>query len=291
MSKFPVTHWPADPLSVPSMRSRFVTYHARDGLLFADVRTTNAIERELPAELYLRDLRRLDLTNDEAVAAFASEHGHVTVAPTDGEAIPYLSALIESRVKGLPVFKAKLRRVEAGRPSPSATIKGSEFIATLEEMRLAVRWLRDLTSIAVHRSRWEPNAESMAESLADNWQSTFARPPKGGEAAAQTLAVGVTAALRPLAPRLSADEPLALWGVPTYSLLALQLWNHVAEGAAFRECRMCHGLFVRQQGGSKRGQHRTRGELRYCSIKCANRYKTRKLRGQLPADSKDEGDT
>jgi hypothetical protein len=57
---------------------------------------------------------------------------------------------------------------------------------------------------------------------------------------------------------------------PLYAVCALELFNHIIEGAEYRTCanERCSRTFVRQQGRSKKGQHRSQG-VRYCSPSCA----------------------
>ncbi|MFD9123567.1 hypothetical protein [Kitasatospora sp. NPDC059571] len=59
----------------------------------------------------------------------------------------------------------------------------------------------------------------------------------------------------------------------------LQLYNHLAEGAAVRTCanHNCGRDFVRQRGRANYGQHRTTG-VKYCSRECARAQAQRDLR-------------
>lgn len=64
-----------------------------------------------------------------------------------------------------------------------------------------------------------------------------------------------------------------------YSVSFLQLYNHLAEGAAARRCanETCLRAFVRQRGRAEYDQHRTVG-VKYCSGECARAQAQRQLR-------------
>lgn len=66
---------------------------------------------------------------------------------------------------------------------------------------------------------------------------------------------------------------------PLYAICALELFNHIIEGAEYRTCanENCGRTFVRQEGRSEKGQHRSRGVL-YCSAGCARATAQRKYR-------------
>jgi hypothetical protein len=57
---------------------------------------------------------------------------------------------------------------------------------------------------------------------------------------------------------------------PLYAICALELFNHIVENADYWICanERCSRTFVRQEGRSQKGQHRSRG-VRYCSAGCA----------------------
>ena len=64
-----------------------------------------------------------------------------------------------------------------------------------------------------------------------------------------------------------------------YSVSFLQLYNHLAEGAAARRCanETCLRAFVRQRGRAEYDQYRTVG-VKYCSRECARAQAQRQLR-------------
>jgi hypothetical protein len=64
-----------------------------------------------------------------------------------------------------------------------------------------------------------------------------------------------------------------------YHLCCLELYNHIVEGATYRQCanEPCGRTFVRHQGRAEHGQHRTKG-IKYCSAHCARAQAQRELR-------------
>jgi hypothetical protein len=67
-------------------------------------------------------------------------------------------------------------------------------------------------------------------------------------------------------------------------VLHLQLWNLVVEGLPIRRCEFCGSEFVRQTGRAEHGQHRTSGELMYCSRRCARNSAQRSYRQRKRAE-------
>jgi hypothetical protein len=75
--------------------------------------------------------------------------------------------------------------------------------------------------------------------------------------------------------------------IPLVTLCALELFNHMVEGAEYRICanERCQRRFVNQQGRAEKGQHRSRGVM-CCSLACARATAQRmyRLRRKSAAD-------
>jgi len=84
--------------------------------------------------------------------------------------------------------------------------------------------------------------------------------------------------------RVSAAKRPVTQNPSLLSCLCLELYNHIAENAVYKRCQneTCGALFVRQDGRSAAGQHRTRGVM-YCKRKCANAQAQRARRHRLKA--------
>ena len=72
--------------------------------------------------------------------------------------------------------------------------------------------------------------------------------------------------------------------VTLFEVLALEIFRHIAENAAYRRCENenCRKLFVRQEGGAAHGQSRLTG-VKYCSRLCAKAAAQRAYRRRSTA--------
>jgi hypothetical protein len=105
--------------------------------------------------------------------------------------------------------------------------------------------------------------------------------------AARRLEEAIAPALGVFHPRVLVTEgtsagaaALMCWvDASLVSVCALELLNHVAEGAVYKRCQneTCGRLFVRQEGRAKHGQYRKRG-VTFCSERCNSQQKQREYR-------------
>jgi hypothetical protein len=98
--------------------------------------------------------------------------------------------------------------------------------------------------------------------------------------------------LAPFHPRLDYvnSSPFDDWrDIPLFSVLCLEIFNHLAERAVHRLCQnpSCRRVFVRQHGRAAQSQHRRSG-VRYCSVLCARAQAQRayRERSRLKRDTK-----
>ena len=293
-SRFQVMSWPGVRVPVPPVEVPTLTHFDGKVMGFdAPVRWPV----ELPMELYLREVVDLDLASSEAIRAFSEQFGPIALPGlkdiTPEETVPYAGPLGANRLTApRPDVVAELRRraIDEAPDEGTAQERPSMYLH-LEEFRLHVRLLRDLTRIwqahqagegyAAVTEQWESQAFGITELLlvsALNLETMLvwflaSHLNQGLRDFHIALDVGSTDDALPYRFRGGALQP------SLYAVLCLQLWNHIVEGATYRRCQneRCGRLFVRQRGRAKRHQHRTEG-VKYCSKDCARSQAQRELR-------------
>ncbi len=292
--RFHIASWPEVRVPVPPVEVATLTHFDGKVMGFdAPVRWPV----ELPMELYLREVVDLDLTDSEAIRAFSERFGPIAPSGlrdvTPQETVSYAAPLGAHRLAApRPEVVAELRRLAiADAPHEGTAQETRGTYLHLEEFRLHVRLLRDLTRIwQAHQTRegyvavakqWESQAFGITELLsvsALNLETILvwflvSHLNHGLRDFHIALELGSTEDALPNRFRGAASQP------SLFAVLCLQLWNHIAEGATYRRCQneRCGRLFVRQQGRAKRHQHRTEGVM-YCSRDCARAQAQRELR-------------
>ncbi len=264
----------------------------------------------LPDELYLRELRELDLDDANEIARFASQFGRMGLRLGSPGEVPYLRSLVELgpeayvlledgmfgvSIPGLNAFAMAAAMFAKERGMYWAE-QGKTF-ETLYSFSLAAEWIRDLTTIVLQLDEIDG-----LDGGPRTWESKWLARPTDRMRSLLHLKCGLHALLRPFAPRLSimdtdeiaeieqSDELSTelkedLLGprveVPLVSALAMQLYNHLAERASFRTCanEQCGRRFVTHQGRAVHGQNkRTGGGVKYCAYRCSKAQATRNHR-------------
>jgi hypothetical protein len=284
----PVAVWPVDSLPEGSQ----VVWRRVD-----EERPRSLIPmKALPDELYLRELRDLDLEDAGAILAFANEWGWLgdsrfevrprVLGEDDDEEVPYarFPALETGGGVGADLCRdigEDIVLTERGEGRGERRHL-KEFILYASVLRDLVRtWLgvKGVYSWDEVLVEWEtpPRWVHLNEAnLSDDWAI---------EARMSFFTTALDAALSPFRahvqriPQQAEDERSPSWLVSTYQAMALQLANHIAEDAQIKTCanESCRRLFVRQRGVSQSGKVRMRGLL-YCSRRCAQTQAQREFR-------------
>lgn len=273
----------------------------------------------LDGETYLR-LAALDLDDSQAILGFVNQFGvlgawELYVALTD---MAFAIANLFRPQLNLDAEKARSHhalavdhaRTGAGDQWPSDVLRIS-FTETLAEFRFAARCLIDLTTA------WRLYKEGAPDEEVEWLSPDLSDEELIGEFP-EILFTRVLSEvfLRPFNPylwfhwepwrqsKMLFDHPPGKQGVTVaprrepvggrarlFSILALELFNHIVENAEYRLCgnETCkRKVFVRQQGTARQGQHRSKG-VQYCSYDCAHAVAQRRYRQKLKAKAAKRG--
>jgi hypothetical protein len=261
-SRFPITLWPATPLT-PVLVERWSVSIDQGTLLWGGQEDPG----ELPPEWVLRQLADADLDDDAAIPG-----------------------LLEFGVISWPYFEpahvpADRRSLLGHLPSPDEQAGGSDWWenypndTTLEDVRWWLKTARALSGVWAEASAGrDPASAWTAEgfpALADHracWaQFAFA------------LNVGLARFRARIEHRYEYSGGEITYGLPRaglYSAACHQIFNFIVGGETARQCenQTCGRTFVHQLGGAQHGQYRSKGLLRFCSPECARAETQRQYR-------------
>ncbi len=260
-SRFPVTLWPATPLS-PVVVERWALVH--DG---GQIDWRARLEpRELPPEWPLRQLADVDLDDDAALAHLLETYGAITWPYCNPMAVP-------------PERLHLLGHLPSPDEHDDWWVGRSD--GTLEDARW---WLRTVRVLARVWAGADPPTAWAAEG--------FVVPPDA-RTCWTLFALALNEGLRPFRAHVEyhadyEDGFEFIFGLPQvglYSAACRQVFNLLVQGESARRCEneTCGHTFVHQLGGAQHGQYRRKGPLRYCTPECARAQTQREYRRRKTA--------
>jgi len=221
----------------------------------------------LPDELFLRELRDIDLASELQVLAFVNRYGLMTThLPT------YRWAEFEMLLLPFTDFET-LQDLVA---DPADTVRGFSLMAGM---------LRNATRVWLAVCEVIPWSAVFSE-----WEAGLLEHPRDERRAARALEgllnwglAPFHAEVRVFLPGDSArdENPFEYGGFlpSTFSTICLQIANHMTQEATYHQCgnETCGRFFYRQRGRAEFDQYRTSG-VKYCSVSCARTQSSRDSR-------------
>ncbi|MCL4310713.1 MAG: hypothetical protein M0Z32_00170 [Actinomycetota bacterium] len=275
-----ITTWPESKVSVPAAYV-FPVWLCQDEFLIFENRPGDPVV--LPDELYLRELKELDLHDPKAILDFSRKYGRF--GWTDWELDRDSSNDINSDL--LELLKTQAQAFTRNVP---IQYLDSELIAVrqVDEFIFYAAMLRDMTR-AWQLYKRQLSLEDFFNEMESDWLKPLleqAKPHKG-EDWILLLLLGnlLNRGLKAFQVRLEIDFnidnafPVGQPVPDLFSLLCLQLANHINENATYKPCgnETCKNVFVRQRGRASGKRYRLKG-VDYCDYACAKSQAQRDLR-------------
>jgi hypothetical protein len=267
-----ITTWPGSVVPVPPVRVRPVELNG-DWLDFDTDALAASDLVEIPDEMYLRELRELDLSEPEALLKFASQYGQLNVWGLETGF---------SELGSRDDFPALRTRTELEADDRAGSGKSPAFSHVNGYAAHAIV-LRNSAEIWHHYLN-AGDAFDVSELQWEGLDLMGYRQPINTAEALNYLADTLYAGLADFRPHVLLDGVEQWAGRPAetslFAALCLQLMNHITERAPYRRCanETCRRVFVRQRDGRARYEiQRTEG-VRYCSRRCANAQTQRDYR-------------
>jgi hypothetical protein len=271
-SRFPITLWPATPLS-PVLVERWAFLADEHGGI--DWRT-RLKPSELPEEWVLRQLADADLEDDHALVALLEGYGAITWPYFDPAYVPRDRHALLARLPSADEQRGKWWEHRQD--------------GTLEDARWWLKTARALAGVWTEASAGrDPGPAWATEGFValEDEKSCWAQ-----------FTVALNVGLQPFRAHVEHRVELPrgeqfTWGLPQvglYSATCRQVFNFIVRGETARRCEneTCGHTFVHQLGGAQHGQYRSRGLLRFCSPECARAETQRQYRRRKAAQKKEQ---
>lgn len=282
-----MTPWPS-ALPTVSKVTGFSPYRLDGDLLKLDL-NAQMITHEVPDELYLGELCELDLADDDQLLGFVNTFGRLghpaqpvrrsdvgkLVTGSERAVIRELGVDVPD-VGGLP-WEEWWTEVDTGVSDMGVVEKGlffSDGMLHLEGVRGWALAFKRLTRLYLSFQTGNASASDM-----------------------QKVARVLSDLMGPFTPVLDVvyDEDAEDWSpfkdtksAPRLeNVLALQMYNHIADGDVYHVCEFDKRLFVHQRGRVEKAQHRKTG-VKFCSTQCAANQAARDYRRRKKAKGQKE---
>lgn len=240
----------------------------------------------LPDELFLRELRDIDLASELQVLAFVNRYGLMTThLPTYRWAEFEMLLLPVTDFETLTELTRELVASERARIAALVQDLVSEPADTVRGFSLMAGMLRNATRVWLAVCEVVPWSAVFSE-----WEAGLLEHPRDERRAAWALEgllnwglAPFHAEVRVFLPGDSArdENPFEYGGFlpSTFSTICLQIANHMTQEATYHQCgnETCGRFFYRQRGRAEFDQYRTSG-VKYCSVSCARTQSSRDSR-------------
>ncbi len=252
--KIHLTAWPLEPLPVVPVHTHDVEIiEGGDYLLLG----RPAGEIQLPLEFYLREVSQLG-DGPHELAEFTTRFGLLrgNVAP--------------------PRDYPTIEHAETRRAAISSKHNYREVVH-LDEIRYRRRTIIAWTE---HRRFFRDHPRRLPKIWREAGFSSTRTQPEAWQRFAGLLNMALSP-LQPFVRAVIADRQTTDPSISpsSYTVAAIQLFNHIVEDATYRVCNneTCGRTYVRQINDAEPVWHRTRG-TRYCSARCAEAQSSRLYR-------------
>lgn len=243
--RFRVTVWPTATRAAPSVGGVIADLH--NGAIRYLQATADI---QLPPELAIREIPRLDASDPVALLAFTNRWGPLT--QPYGDPATLLPTSERPGFLGLEMFSG-----------PRNDLAPIEVVS---------HHVRALTAVIQH---WAWHQWGDDERMIAAWTAAGFNRPRSAGVAWDWWTDHLNAALAPLTVGVVVEGEGRRHGwrrpaVSAYTAMMFQILNDVATETAWRICanEPCGRLFCRQQGRAEAGQQRSSG-IRYCTNLCA----------------------
>jgi hypothetical protein len=240
---------------------------------------------DLPNEIVIRELLRLDVQDPHAVVQFTNAWGDMDLARNWDVLGPAVTEM------GWDEHRSAYRLVSRRIPEDhsGAAVRTRDLLPSWAAEDDGVSWWDPERASYRHPSKLEATKRKRrGDSVGHVFQlATLLSTVRGGAQAwladpslredaplpVSAIEVGLTAYV----PRIR----FPVEGVDLFSALCLQLFNIIVEQLPVRRCanENCGGWFTRQRGRAEHGQSKTEGVI-YCSAACAKATSQRAYRAK-----------